>query len=145
MSSSQDHPNGNNGHGFDKKHLAIALGIGLSIVALITMCLLYLTLFSFFFFFFLRHIPPAVLTVHRLAIFLHNRNNERRRRPDRIKPKRSTSQKRLRKLDAELPSCTLEEWWSKTKVPPHPTEGTDGQFVWYASMTLSVFGRAKLS
>lgn len=75
----------------------------------------------------------------RLAIFVHNRNNHRRHRSDRIKPKRSSSQKRLHKLDAELPSCTLEEWWSKTKVPPQPTEGTDGQFVWYVDSVRYIY------
>lgn len=67
--------------------------------------------------------------MNRLAIFIHSRNNERRR--SHRKPKRTTSQKRLHKLDAELPSCTLEHWWSKAKVPPAPAEGTDGNFVWY--------------
>ena len=72
------------------------------------------------------------------SIFLNNRNNQRRR-SDR-KPKKSPSERRLRKLDAESPTCTLQEWWSKSKVPPVPSaaEG-DGQFIWYGILSTSLY------
>lgn len=153
MSSSAPSPpsttNNNNNHHYnhnhhqnkneavDKQRLIIALGVGLSIVALITMCLLYV-----FFLFFLLYCEVLWFGVYLLnyyanrkllwsasfSIFLNNRNQ--RRRSDR-KPKKSPSERRLRKLDAESPTCTLEEWWSKSKVPPVPSEPEgDGQFIW---------------
>lgn len=98
----------------------------------------------------------------RFSIFIHNRHNHHhhhhnrshhhnndshsnnsssssseRRRRDRNKPKKSPSERRLRKLDAESPTCTLEEWWSRTKVPAPPVgsedeaDGAEGEFIWY--------------
>ncbi|OJJ87382.1 putative RING finger domain protein [Aspergillus glaucus CBS 516.65] len=100
----------NNNAGLNKQHLIIALGVGLSVVTLIIMCLL-------------------------LSIFVNNRhsnsdNSERRRfRPSRSKkPKKSPSERRLRKLDAESPICTLEEWWSRAKIPPLPSDDESDQF-----------------
>lgn len=75
-----------------------------------------------------------------LSIFVNNRhsnsdNSERRRfRPSRSKkPKKSPSERRLRKLDAESPICTLEEWWSRAKIPPLPSDDECDQFTWCAT------------
>lgn len=75
-----------------------------------------------------------------LSIFVNNRhsnsdNSERRRfRPSRSKKlKKSPSERRLRKLDAESPICTLEEWWSRAKIPPLPSDDESDQFTWCAT------------
>lgn len=68
---------------------------------------------------------PANHPHPRLTIFV----NRRDRRPS-FKNKRDSSDK-LRKLDAVSPTRTLEEWWSRTKGPLLPSEGADGQFIWY--------------
>lgn len=128
-----NHHHQNKNEAVDKQRLIIALGVGLSIVALITMCLLYVFFLIFsavlWGVYLLNYANRKLLWSASFSIFLNNRNQ--RRRSDR-KPKKSPSERRLRKLDAESPTCTLEEWWSKSKVPPVPSEAEgDGQFIWY--------------
>jgi hypothetical protein len=61
-----------------------------------------------------------------LTIFI----NRRERTPPKNKNRKDHSDK-LRRLDAVSPIRTLEEWWSKSKGPLLPSEGADGQFIWY--------------
>ncbi|GAA88943.1 hypothetical protein AKAW_07057 [Aspergillus luchuensis IFO 4308] len=55
--------------------------------------------------------------------------NRRERHPV-LKSKGSSSDK-LRKLDAVSPTRTLEDWWSRAKGPLLPSEGVEGDFMWY--------------
>ncbi|EYE94220.1 putative RING finger domain protein, partial [Aspergillus ruber CBS 135680] len=78
--------------------LIIALGVGLSVVTLIIMCLLYA--------------PLTLIQRVQMLIYVY----------------KSPSERRLRKLDAESPICTLEEWWSRAKIPPLPSDDECDQF-----------------
>ncbi|PYH82777.1 hypothetical protein BO82DRAFT_373700 [Aspergillus uvarum CBS 121591] len=79
-------------------HLAIVLGIGLGLVTFVIMCLF-------------------------LSLFV----NRRERRPaTKAKSRKGDSHDKLRKLDAVSPARTLEDWWSRAKLP---SEGADGQFM----------------
>jgi hypothetical protein len=61
-----------------------------------------------------------------LTIFIN-----RRERTPTFKKNRKDHSDKLRRLDAVSPIRTLEEWWSKSKGPLLPSEGADGQFIWY--------------
>lgn len=143
MSSSSPTPqtdhNKNNNAGLNKQHLIIALAVGLSVVTLIIMCLLYAPL-SFSYIVLRTEYKSTSADRWSLSIFVNNRhsnsdNSEHRRfRPSRSKkPKKSPSERRLRKLDAESPICTLEEWWSRAKIPPLPSDDECDQFTWCAT------------
>ncbi|GKZ26141.1 hypothetical protein AbraIFM66951_009566 [Aspergillus brasiliensis] len=55
--------------------------------------------------------------------------NRRERQP--VLKGKGNSNDKLRKLDAVSPTRTLEDWWSRAKGPLLPSEGVDGDFVWY--------------
>ncbi|KAL2836095.1 hypothetical protein BJY01DRAFT_61253 [Aspergillus pseudoustus] len=80
-------------------HLSIVLGVGLAIVGFIIMCLIF-------------------------TVFI----NRRERGPTK-KSRRKDSGDKLRKLDAVLPTRTLEEWWAKAHGPPLPSDCADNQFI----------------
>ncbi|KMK60137.1 RING finger domain-containing protein [Aspergillus fumigatus Z5] len=61
-----------------------------------------------------------------LTIFIN-----RRERTPTFKKNRKDHSDKLRRLDAVSPIRTLEEWWSRSKGPLLPSEGADGQFIWY--------------
>lgn len=65
------------------------------------------------------------LNLYSLTLFV----NRRERHPV-LKSKGSSSDK-LRKLDAVSPTRTLEDWWSRAKGPLLPSEGVEGDFMWY--------------
>ncbi|KAL2808411.1 hypothetical protein BJX63DRAFT_37079 [Aspergillus granulosus] len=84
----------------DPSHTSIVLGVGLAIVGFIIMCLVF-TVFT----------------------------NRRRRAPTKKGRKKDSSDDKLRKLDAVLPTRTLEEWWAKAHGPPLPSACADNQFM----------------
>ncbi|KAL4864657.1 hypothetical protein BDV12DRAFT_9000 [Aspergillus spectabilis] len=82
-----------------KSHMSIVLGGGLGLVAVIIMCLIFAIHF-----------------------------NRRERGPSKKSRKQDYTDK-LRRLDAVLPTRTLEEWWAKAHGPPVPSDCVENQFI----------------